>query len=444
MSALLLMSACQQDFMDAKPDKALVVPTTIADYQAILDNFNTMNTPGLNLIAGDEFVTTDQMYQALEQVERQTYLWADDLYEGGSSTDWESCYKAVFTANIVLEGAAKLAGEGPSTERDNLLGYAYFYRANAFYGLAQQFAPAYEPQNAHAQMGIPLKLSAQVTTTEPRATLQQTYQQILSDLEQSQKLITSESVWRNRPSRAAALALKARVYLAMGAYDLAEQNASASLAINGQLVDFNELDAKASLTFPDSPRQANKEVIFYGRMNFYLFFFTPYYQVDPVLYASYDSTDLRKQCYYDTLADGAVWYKGSYAGSFGFFSGLANDELYLIRAECRARQGDTAPALADLNTLLEKRYKKGTFKPVQASEPSQALRVIIAERRKELVARGIRWTDLRRLNREKEFETLIRRRIDGKNYVLAPGSLKYTFPIPENEISASGIQQNPR
>lgn len=444
MAALLLLAGCQEGFLDAKPDKSLVVPTTASDYQAILDNFNTMNTPGLNLIAGDEFVTTDQMYHALEQVERQTYLWADDLYEGGSATDWESCYKAVFTANIVLEGTAKLAGQQPSEQLANLMGYAYFYRANAFYGLAQQFAPAYEPQNARAQVGIPLKLTSQVTSTVPRATLYDTYQQILSDLQLSVKLITAESVWKNRPSRAAALALMARVQLVMGEYELAEQNASASLAINGQLVDFNDVDPKASLTFPNAPNQANKEVIFYGRMNFYLFFFTPYYQVDPVLYQSYDSTDLRKQCYYDTLADGAVWYKGSYAGSFGFFSGLATDELYLIRAECRARLGNTDLALADLNTLLEKRYRKGTFEPIRANDSGQALRIIIAERKKELVARGIRWADLRRLNQEKEFETMIRRTIDGKDYVLAPGSPKYTFPIPENEISASGIQQNPR
>lgn len=444
MAALLSLAGCQEGFLDAKPDKSLVVPTTASDYQAILDNFNTMNTPGLNLIAGDEFVTTDQMYHALEQVERQTYLWADDLYEGGSATDWESCYKAVFTANIVLEGTAKLAGPQPSDELANLMGYAYFYRANAFYGLAQQFAPAYETQNARAQIGIPLKLTSQVTSTVPRATLYDTYQQILSDLQQAVQLITAESVWKNRPSRAAALALMARVYLVMGEYELAEQNASASLAINGQLVDFNDVDAKTSLTFPNAPNQANKEVIFYGRMNFYLFFFTPYYQVDPDLYQSYDSTDLRKQCYYDTLDDGAVWYKGSYAGSFGFFSGLATDELYLIRAECRARLGNTALALADLNTLLEKRYRKGTFKPVQANDSGQALRIILAERKKELVARGIRWADLRRLNQEKEFETLLRRTVDGKDYVLAPGSPKYTFPIPENEISASGIQQNPR
>jgi tetratricopeptide (TPR) repeat protein len=287
-------------------------------------------------------------------------------------------------------------------------------------------------------------LTTVVTQTAARANLFDTYQQILADLEQAAGLITAESVWKNRPSRAAVFALLARVQLAMGDYENAEKNASASLALSGKLVDFNELDPAAKLSFPNSPRDANQEVLYYNRMNFYLFFFTPYYQIDSSLYASYSVGDLRKQCYFDTLADGTVFYKGSYAGSFGFFSGLATDEVYLTRAECYARQGRTDQALSDLNALLVKRYKKGAFHPLTAVGPEQALRLVITERKKELVARGLRWADLRRLNKEEVFKTTLRRSLDGKEYVLAPGSLRYTFPIPSNELSGSGIGQNPR
>lgn len=438
---MAILSGCQDSFLDAKPDKALVVPTTLADYQAVLDNFDSMSSPGLNLIAGDELGASPQQFQSWQYFERQAYLWGEDLYSGESATDWDVPYKAVFAANLVLEGAGKLS---PSSQRDNLLGYGYFYRANAFFGLAQQFAPPYEPQSAAGQLGIPLKLSTQVTQTVTRASLLDSYQQILSDLSRAGELITTGSEYKNRPSRAAVYALFARVYLAMGDYENAEKNASASLAITGRLVDFNELDLSGKLSFPDSPKDANPEVLYYNRMNFYLFHFTPYYHVDSSLYAAYDAGDLRKQCYFDTLADGTVWFKGSYAGSFGFFSGLATDEMYLIRAECYARKGSVDLALSDLNALLVKRFKTGAFKPVTASSSEQALRLVITERRKELVARGLRWTDLRRLNREQAFQTTLRRSLDGKDYVLSPGSVRYTFPIPGNEISGSGIQQNPR
>lgn len=438
---MAILSGCQDSFLDAKPDKALVVPTSLADYQAVLDNFDSMSSPGLNLIAGDELSASPQQFQSWQYFERQAYLWGEDLYSGESATDWDVSYKAVFAANLVLEGAGKLS---PSAQRDNLLGYAYFYRANAFYGLAQQFAPPYEPQRAASQLGIPLKLSTQVTKTVSRASLLDSYQQILSDLSRAGELITTASEWKNRPSRAAVYALLARAYLAMGDYENAEKNASTSLAITGGLVDFNELDLSAKLSFPDSPKDANQEVLYYNRMNFYLFHFTPYYQVDSSLYAAYSAGDLRKQCYFDTLADGTVWFKGSYAGSFGFFSGLATDEMYLIRAECYARMGSVALALSDLNALLVKRFKKEAFKPVTASTSEQVLRRVFTERRKELVARGLRWTDLRRLNKEQAFQTTLRRQVDGKEYVLSPGSPRYTFPIPGNEISGSGIEQNPR
>lgn len=438
---LAMLSGCQDSFLDVKPDKALVVPMTLADYQAVLDNFDSMNSPGLNLIAGDEFTASFQQFQSWEYVERQAYLWADDLYSGAGSADWDVPYKAVFAANLVLEGAGKL---NPGPELSNLMGYAYFYRANAFYGLAQQFAPPYEAASARSQLGIPLKLTTDVTKTVPRASLLDTYQQILADLRQAAELITAESVWKNRPSRAAVYALMARVQLAMGNYESAEKSASASLALSSKLVDFNELDPFAKLSFPNSPKDANQEVLYYNRMNFYLFFFTPYYQVDSSLYASYGSGDLRKQCYFDTLADGTVFYKGSYSGSFGFFSGLATDEVYLTRAECYARLGNTSLALSDLNALLEKRFKNGVFKPLVAATAEQALRLVIGERKKELVARGLRWADLRRLNMQEAFKTTLRRRHEGKEYVLVPGSPRYTFPIPSNEVSTSGIQQNPR
>lgn len=432
---------CQESFLDVKPDKALVVPTSLEDYQAVLDNFDSMSSPGLNLIAGDELSATPEQLQSWQYFERQAYLWGDDVYGGGSSMDWDVPYKAVFAANLVLEGVGKL---GLSPEASNLTGYAYFYRANAFYCLAQQFASPYDAQTAQSQLGIPLKLTTEVTKTVPRANLHDTYQQILSDLSQAAALVKTSSVWKNRPSPAAVYALRARVQLAMRNYESAEKSATEALALSGKLLDFNDLDPAAKVSFTSSPKEANVEVLYFNRMNFYLFHFTPYYQIDSSLYASYLPGDLRKQIFFDTLPDGTIWFKGSYAGGSSFFTGLATDEMYLIRAECHARHGRIEQALSDLNALLVKRYKKGDFVPVTAKTASQALELVVRERKKELVGRGLRWTDLRRLNMEEQFKTTLRRKVDGKEYVLFPGSTRYIFPIPPNELSGSGIEPNPR
>ena len=56
----------------------------------------------------------------------------------------------------------------------------------------------------------------------------------------------------------------------------------------------------------------------------------------------------------------------------------------------------------------------------------------------------MRWEDLRRLNKEPRFATTLQRVSKGTTYTLAPNDPKYTFPIPDIEITLSGIPQNPR
>ncbi len=97
----------------------------------------------------------------------------------------------------------------------------------------------------------------------------------------------------------------------------------------------------------------------------------------------------------------------------------------------------------DLNTLLQNRWRTGTFVPFTASNADDALMQILTERRKELVLRGIRWQDLRRLNKEDRFKITITRTIAGNTYSIEPNSYKYTFPIPDDVIQLSGMKQNP-
>jgi hypothetical protein len=72
-----------------------------------------------------------------------------------------------------------------------------------------------------------------------------------------------------------------------------------------------------------------------------------------------------------------------------------------------------------------------------------ALDTVLAERRKELAFRGIRWSDLRRLNQE-DWNITLTRNLNGTPYTLPPNSKLYTLPIPPDVIQESGIAQNPR
>ena len=124
------------------------------------------------------------------------------------------------------------------------------------------------------------------------------------------------------------------------------------------------------------------------------------------------------------------------------FDGVSTNEIYLIRAEANARQGKTTDAMRDLNELLAMRHTD-TFVPLAASSPSHALDLILLERRKELLMRGLRWVDIKRLNKEGAGITL-KRTVEGVEYMLSPNDLRYALPIPEDVITLSGIEQNKR
>jgi hypothetical protein len=165
--------------------------------------------------------------------------------------------------------------------------------------------------------------------------------------------------------------------------------------------------------------------------------------VDPVLYDAYEENDLRKTLFFANMPPG-YRFRGNYAGIIAQFSGIATDEVWLIRSECMARSGNISAALSDLNTLLVKRYRTGTFLPRTAASAAEAVRLILLERRKELTGRGTRWSDLRRLNLEPAYAETITREVLGATYRLEPGSKRYTLPIPTDELKLNNLPQNER
>ena len=94
--------------------------------------------------------------------------------------------------------------------------------------------------------------------------------------------------------------------------------------------------------------------------------------------------------------------------------------------------------------MIKRWSNKVSFPQFAANDPDEALSLILQERRKELVYRNLRWTDLRRLNLEPKFAKSIKRTIKGTEYILEPNDGRYVFAIPDDEIKISGIEQNMR
>jgi hypothetical protein len=57
--------------------------------------------------------------------------------------------------------------------------------------------------------------------------------------------------------------------------------------------------------------------------------------------------------------------------------------------------------------------------------------------------RGTRWTDIKRLNKEGAGISL-KRNVNGNSYILPANNLRFALPLPDDIVSLSGMQQNPR
>jgi hypothetical protein len=220
-------------------------------------------------------------------------------------------------------------------------------------------------------------------------------------------------------------------------YESAGLYADSALQIQSDLVDYATLNPDAA----NPIKRFNPEVIFQSTFT-YGIFNSSRLIVEPTLVDMYAEGDYRRTVFFKDNPNGTKTYKGSYNGDKNLFGGLATDELFLIRAESNARDGKVASALADLNHLLKNRYNR-TYKVINVNE-EQVLNYIVKERRKELVFRGLRWQDLRRLNKDNRFSTILTRVLNNQTYRLLPNDKRYIFPIDENELSLTGIQQNDR
>lgn len=443
LTTILVLPSCRKSWLDAKPNKSLVVPVTIGDLQAMLDNtsyvFN-IGQPSLGEIGSDDYFVKYPEWQALySNTERNAYIWAKDVYANEAVYDWILPYQRIFYENYVLENIDKISpGPDNLAKWSNVKGSALFCRSFDFFSLADIFTRPYDSATAATDLGLPLRLVSDINDKSARATLKDTYDKIIADLEEAIPLLPPIPAFKTRPSKASAYAILARVYLNTGDYKRAGEYADSCLMRQPGLIDYNTIDMTASFPFP----LFNDEVIYHALYNYPTIISSYTSVVDSGLYRSYADNDLRKYGFIDTT-DGNPRFKGGYDG-YTVFAGIATDEIYLIRAECYARENDTESAMKDLNSLLIKRCKAGTFVPPTAANADEALRIILSERRKELLYRGLRWSDLRRLNKDSRFAVTVMRKLNGELFSLPPNDKRYVYPIPDQEIQLSGIPQNPR
>jgi len=438
----ILVAGCQK-FLDKKADKSRFIVSKVSELQGLFDSENTFNqSPASGLVASDEGYYTNENYNSVfYQIVKDAYTWNPmaDL-----TLEWAPCYQKIYKMNVILEEIEKLMSSENEKDLRPIRGAALFVRAMTHSEVARLFAPGASFNGPDNEFGIPLKLRADIESATTRASLKESYNAIIEDLNLSLRLLPDTGLVKTRPGKQAAYGLLAKIYLDLSDYERSGKYADSALSISNVLIDYNDnslVDLNSTISF----KIMNPEVIYHSS-SVYGYDMRNYY-ADSNLILLYDTNDLRKSAFYQKLAGTAYRFKGSYSGTSitVSFTGLSTNEVFLIRSESKARNGNISGAMQDLNSLLVKRWKIGTFIPLTANNTDEAIKLILTERKKELCFRpGTRWADLRRLNHDPKYAITIKRVINGASYELKPGDNRYTFPIPVSVITKNNLIQNPR
>ncbi|WP_349663482.1 RagB/SusD family nutrient uptake outer membrane protein [Cellulophaga lytica] len=486
------------DFLEENPSKSTsVVPETIDHLESLLNDYNTFATESASeLIFGtDDFALTTDLFDGIPASISATNVhyatWDTEYLPTTTRPYWPEEWKKIFTANLILQNVSDVSGS--ETQKQQLKAEAHFIRAYSYFQMANIYCLPYTNGNK-AELGLPLKQTTSFEENIERATLEETYAQIETDLQIALELNKDLEVinGQNRSWRAstvAVLGFAARYYLALNDYTKAQSYAEDALDLHNFLRDYNTDMSFSTRPSPVTIFNPDPEVVNidypythdlqtiptdkleWGESYYYRYLSNGSWNYYPSteLLGIYDQDyDLRYK--YHIVEDytydrGAVNPAFSYPGYIFFFksdilSGPSVPEMLLIKAECQVRQGSWADGIQTANILRGYRIDASApanVRDLSATSQEDALTKVLEERRREMPFVH-RWYDIRRLNNNEvatDDVTLSRTFYPYTggtilssetpiNFTLDKNSRKFARPIPETDIIASGgvLKQN--
>lgn len=389
------------------------------------------------------------------------------------SGEWSAYYAAISNINAAIEGYPniKTSSSADVAAMNQYMGDAYLARAYYYHKLVMRWSKAYDPTTASSDLGVPLMLKYDVSALPARATVADTYTQIMSDIATARALLNGVEPDPAHPeltrvvfSQDAVLALEARVKLSM--HDWAGAKAAAdSVIATGSYPLINTQAALTSYWTNDdwgetimqcNVSQTNEQP---NAMNMYINYNVgtghddPNYMPAQWVVDMFDNADYRKAAYFNNTSVNFVgntysnvWVVGKFPGNPTLQSAplpqsnyqnapkifrVAED--YLISAEAAVQAGNPGAAAAPLNALR-------TARGLAALGGTVVLQDVMDERTRELAFEGFRLDDLKRWNlgftRHNPQNTAML--VGGANYLgqtQAAGADKFVWGLPTNDIT---------
>lgn len=352
---------------------------------------------------------------------------------------WRAIYNLLNRVNHVIEKTPGLSDPALTQALKNqYLGEAHFLRALAYFDLARSFG------------GVPLVLSPTKSLSElsgqgRRASLQETYNQVLIDLNKAEELLPAASTLKVRATIHSVNALKARFYLYNENWANAEE--FATKIINNSQFPLskpfnywfaNNVTASNESIFEiafsaQNPSAIRAQMQHPNRGGTYRYF--PSAAIVNIL--KDPNKGGTRRTLVDSVRQGNVtqWFGNLYyrqpATDPAYVLRLA--EQYLIRAEARARQNNLSGALEDLNKVRD----RANVPALSLDDQESIVDAVLEERRIEFLWEAHRWFDLARTRKAKTV-------LESLNTGVVVSDHEYVFPIPQEQVLLDpSLTQNP-
>ncbi len=473
LSVMAFSNSCEK-FLDVPPEKKnnLEIKNT-EGLDMLLNNYDVIFDRSREVVlAHDNYGLYKDYYLARPSrfdSQLQYILWFTD-YCALQTYYWEKEFLKIAYANTILSTVDEV--EGTTQEKTMLSQDAHFLRAYEYFNLATLYCLPYSDETKSA-LGLPLKRTLVYDEDITRKSLEETINFIEEELNMALETTLPRDINRLwRISLPAVQAFAARFYLYIHDYQKAEDYANKALQAHSSLVDYETYFAPkmrtyssggGSYTAPNAATDYKFDEIYFARI---LYNHTQNAVPSEDLLNLFDANDYRfvafiVEDYSYNRASVPGWAAYWQFGSIGIQHGPTTAEMYIVRAECKARRGDIPGAVADLNAVRSHRYIGGTYTDLLASDfttNKAAVQFTIDERRREFPF-TLRWYDIKRINSDPanlvDKITITREffQSDGlsadpsvnKTYTLAPGDKRFAWPIPSIDIQLSNGQliQNP-
>lgn len=417
---LLIQVSCTKSFLEIEAKGSRIAKTTL-DYEQLMNAVSLQVFYAPSLYLGDEMAAQESYIDAATIRTQRLFRYEDRVYDEDElpSETWH--LTSIYTFNKVINEVMQ-SQNGTEQQKRAIQAEAKVGRALCHLYFLTDYSLPYNAATAATDLGVPLLTKADVTqTTFVRASVQESYDFIIRDLTEALPDL-GPLTHRRKFSRIAAELLLGRVYMYMAKFNEARTHVDAAFTELGKatiplaLYDYNiVLDPAGNDNwFPDFgfglsnyPIAANNSQIMYnlGMINFQLQQ-ADTYVFSPETAVLYDPMDKRLLMFsgFEMFNPAQVYPGGMRRYSASIFSGIevgpSLPDLYLMRAELKARAGDLTGAKSDVEVLRAKRMPADVVSiPASIAGNKEALvRFILEERIREFATSGMRWMDMRRLS----------------------------------------------